>query len=197
MPSSLPRRSSSRYRSLSLRSTPSSRSSSGGSSRSRTSKLDLYSKVALSTSLERLQSAPGSSHSLAGSSFQISKVKRWDGTRRTTTNWDNLRRVNRIYPNSRGELTETTSRTPNYGFPVVTAWFTSTAKDNLSEDRLYVCLLRMSKPVIADLCWSNLAPSQYPSPLPRQLLLVLKTGVTSPILPPTESTSFTFLHRHI
>ena len=73
-----------------------SRSSSQGSLGTLSSKVDLYSLSSWSKSSHQLHGAT----SMIGSSFRGTSTKRWDGNRRTTTNWDSLRRVRGSHGNS-------------------------------------------------------------------------------------------------
>ena len=91
VPENLSRQCPSREGSRSLYSTPSSRSSSRGSSGHSGLRSNVYSQF--NTSSDRLRRTPAAT----GRTSQSSEVRRWDGTRRTTTSWDYLRKVRNPY----------------------------------------------------------------------------------------------------
>ena len=68
-----------------------SASTRGISGQGRNSKHDIYSMKVFSESSDAI--GTGIASTTLGKSFRSSNFKRWDGTRRTTTNWDFVRRV--------------------------------------------------------------------------------------------------------
>lgn len=63
----------------------------GNPAQVRNSKYDLYSMKVFSESSDAI--GAGVASTTLGKSFRSSNFKRWDGTKRTTTNWDFVRRV--------------------------------------------------------------------------------------------------------
>lgn len=74
------------------KSMPGSRSNSPGAPSRRVQKLNSYLSKMASRSTDNLQkAAPTLDNPLEP--IRTTNIRRWDGTRRTTTNWDSIRRV--------------------------------------------------------------------------------------------------------
>ena len=88
-------RNSSAFQNRSMTNLEGSRGSSRGRHAFNGSKTDLFSKGSSKATIN-LADANGATTRMLGSSFRPHGVRRWDGNKRTTTDWDCLRRVSQF-----------------------------------------------------------------------------------------------------
>lgn len=143
------------------KSTPGSRSNSPGAPSRRIQKLNSYlSKMASNSTdnLSRLTEAM-SKPAAPVEPIRTTSIRRWDGSRRTTTNWDSIRRVSQdlqVTWSLGWSLTD--ARTLNSGSPTAIVWCTSMPRVSLEEVLLYVFRLRLLSRAIADPCSNTTVP---------------------------------------
>ena len=171
------------------KSTPGSRSSSPSASSRRVQKLNSYLSKIASKSAENLSRAAESSDE-SMELLRKTNIRRWDGTRRTTTNWDSIRRVsssNHVFMLSEVETSANMLfRILNFGFPMVTAWYISTLKVNQGEVPLCVFHLLLSNRATAGHCLLDTVPKQTLKVLPQPQITRRRR---------MRITSLTHLHR--
>ena len=109
LPPAIPRRNDSRRRSRSLTRDFDSRVSSTNSLRQRVASTDIHSQPHFAASAERFQET-ANRKSMMGGAFKVADIKRWDGNRRTTTNWNSLKRVSVVEEHFNGPCSITNIR---------------------------------------------------------------------------------------